>query len=279
MKMKSWWAPAVLFLLAVAPLAAQSYPASNDGWATPGGGQTVVDLSHFPVARILGSAPVNNKVSLKGVPLSSSLGSIDTILERGAFSISGGSGTASLKIVALSLTSESNVVLQNGNSYRLDVALSPTSAGSGSVTFSGSTGGTFSSKFDILPLLTFTDGGGNKVAIDCGAGGCDPFTLSSSNTGWVLQTTGGFDPNAAGVTPIAAGITVPGGYKTIGRNGGIYTGFTNTTGFPACPISEQDLWNLHFGQTAQDCKSGGVGTGLRAKLVAIGVCKAVFSKD
>lgn len=283
--MKNWSSRtalvAALLLLAVTPLVAQSYPASNDGWATPGGGQTKVDLSHFPVKSVLGSAPVNNIVSLKGVPLSSSLGSIDTLLERSAFTVAGGSGSASLKIVALSLTSESNVVLQNGDSYRLDVALSPTAAGAGSISLSqaNSDGGTFSSKFDILPLLTFTSAT-KRVTIDCGSGGCDPFTLSSDNTGWVIARTGGFDPNSAGVTPIGAGVTVPGGYKTIGHQGPIYTGFTAAPPYAACTISEQDLWNLHFGQTPQDCKSSGtVGSAaVRNKLVAIGVCKAVVAQ-
>ncbi|HZF07529.1 MAG TPA: hypothetical protein VFE33_01950 [Thermoanaerobaculia bacterium] len=282
--MKNWSSRtalvAALLLLAVTPLVAQSYPASNDGWSTPGGGQTKVDLSHFPVARVLGSAPVNNITSLKGVPLSSSLGSIDTLLERSAFTVAGGSGSASLKIVALSLTSESNVVLQNGDSYRLDVALSPTASGSGSISLNQGTnpdGGTFSSKFDILPLLTFTSGT-KQVKIDCGSGGCDPFTLTSDNTGWVIARSGGFDPNTAGVTPIGAGITVPGGYKTIGHQGAIYTGFTASPPYAACTISEQDLWNLHFGQTPQDClHSGTVGSAARSKLVAIGACKAVIA--
>jgi hypothetical protein len=248
-----------------APLAAETIPATNDGWTTPGGGQTIVDLSGFPVASILGSAPVSSTVSMKGKPLNSgSLGSIDTLLERGAVTLTGGTGTGTLQVVALSLTSESNVALADGRVYHLDLVRSPTPAPVGSITVTrtNSDGGTFNSGFDVLPKLTFTNVNPpyDVVNIDCAGGGCSPFHMTSSNSGWVNPSTGGFDPAAKGVTPINAGITVQ-GYTTIGRptSGATYPGFTpsrgGTTNFPTCGINEQQLLNSHIGSPAQDCLS------------------------
>jgi hypothetical protein len=249
--------------LAAVPLAAETLPATNDGWTTPGGGQTIVDLSGFPVASILGSAPVSSTVSMKGKPLdSANLGSIDTLLERGAVTLTSNVGTGTLQVVALSLTSESNVALADGRVYHLDLVRSPTLGAVGSITITrtNSDGGTFDSGFDVLPKLTFTNVNPpyDVVNIDCAGGGCTPFHMSSSNSGWVNPSTGGFDPNASGVTPIRSGIAVQ-GYTTIGRptSGATYPGFTpsRTSHFPTCGINEQQLLNSHIGSPAQDCLS------------------------
>ncbi len=250
-----------LAVVPLAPLAAETIPATNDGWTTPGGGQTIVDLSGFPVASILGSGPVSNSVSMKGKPLDSShLGSIDTLLERGAVTLTSGTGTGTLQLVALSLTSESNVTLADSRVYHLDLVRSPTlgPVGSITVTRTNSNGGTFNSGFDVLPKLTFTNVNPpyDVVNIDCAGGGCTPFHMSSSNSGWVNPSTGGFDPVAKGVTPINSGVTVQ-GYTTIGRptSGATYPGFTPSGSFPTCGINEQQLLNSHIGSPAQDCLS------------------------
>jgi hypothetical protein len=247
-----------------APLQAETLPATNDGWTTPGGGQTLVDLSGFPVASILGSAPVSNSVSMKGKPLdSTNLGSIDTLLERGTVTLTSNVGTGTLQVVALSLTSESNVTLHDGRVYHLDLVRSPTLGAVGSITVTRTTadGGTFSSGFDVLPKLTFTNVNPpyDVVNIDCAGGGCNPFHMTSSNSGWVNPSTGGFDPNARGITPIRSGVTVQ-GYTTIGRptSGATYPGYSpSRPSFPPSPVNEQQLLNSHQGSSAEDCKSTG----------------------
>jgi len=260
---------AALFALAALPAHAAVFPASNDGWSTPGGGETHADLSHFNAAAILGSAPLSNTVNLKGKPLdSANLGTIDTLLERGAVDTSV-SSTGTLKIVALSLESDGNVTLADGRVYHLTVTLSSTPASPGSITLATANGdgGTFDASFDILPKLTFTNVNPpyDVVNIDCGSGGCSPFTLASSGTGWV-QTggPGGFNPDSHGVTPIRSGVTVQ-GYTTIGRpaSGAIYPGFTASasTGFPPSPVNEQDLTNRHNARPVQDCLSNSTRTG------------------
>jgi hypothetical protein len=250
-----------LAVVPLAPLAAETLPATNDGWTTPGGGQTIVDLSGFPVASILGSAPVSSTVSMKGKPLdSANLGSIDTLLERGAVTLTSNVGTGTLQVVALSLTSESNVALADSRVYHLDLVRSPTPAPVGSITITrtNTSGGTFNSGFDVLPKLTFTNVNPpyDVVNIDCAGGGCTPFHMASSNSGWVNPTPGGFDPVAKGVTPINSGVTVQ-GYTTIGRptSGATYPGFTPSGSFPTCGINEQQLLNSHIGSPAQDCLS------------------------
>ncbi|HEV7516050.1 MAG TPA: hypothetical protein VGR07_07100 [Thermoanaerobaculia bacterium] len=263
----------LLALSAVAPLAAETLPASNDGWTTPGGGQTIVDLSQFPVARVLGSAPVSNTVSMKGQPLdSTNLGSIDTLLERGTTTLTSNTGTGTLQLVAISLTSESNVRLTDGRAYRLDFVRSPTPAKVGTITITrtNADGGTFSSSFDVLPKLTFTNVNPpfDVVNIDCAGGGCGTFTMTSSSTGWV--NAGGFNPSTRGVTPINSGITVQ-GYKTIGRpaSGAMYPGYSpSAPNYAASSVNEQELLNRHQGSAAEDCKTTKTGA-LSAKAIAI----------
>ena len=275
---------ALLLALLVAPASALVFPASNDGWSTPGGGQTYADLSQFNVASILGSAPVSSTVYLKGKPLdSANLGSIDTLLERGAIDTSV-SSTGTLKIVALSLESESDVTLADGRVYHLDVNLSSTAPATGWITLTQANddGGTLNNSFNVLPKLTFTNTSdpGDVEVIDCGSGACSAFAMASSNTGWVRSGgSGGFDPAAHGVTPIASGITVQ-GYTTIGRStsgaGGFYPGFTASasTGFPPSPVNEQDIANHHHAQPPQDClsrtQSGASFSRTTGKSIAIG---------
>jgi hypothetical protein len=246
---------AALLLMAM-PLAAQDVvSAGDDGWTTPGGGQTQVDLSSYPVSQFLGAAPSTAKVSLKGKPIdSANLGSIDTIVARpGNIAISGGTGSGNLKIEALNLESEGDVVLTDGRHFKLRVCLSSFASGTGTIalTRTNSDGGTFNSTLPVLPKLIFTPvGGGSPVVIDCGTGACAESDMSSSNTGWVnTGGSGGFDPTAKGVTPIRAGIWVDGDcdgvkddYQTIGKGTGkkFYGGIApNAPSFPAVGVGER----------------------------------------
>jgi hypothetical protein len=208
-------------LAAAMPLAAQTFSAGDDGWTTPSGGQTQVDLSQVPAAlTALGSSIVGGDViNLQGSPLdSTNLGTIDTILGRGAISSGGGS----LTIVALNLVSSSNVVLADGRQYSLQVCLSDSAqtAGSISLTVANGDGGTFSSSFSVLPKLVFTNVSNHSdvLTVDCGSGSCDTMTMTASNAGWV-QTggPGNFTPSSYGIDQL------PNGNDTVANCGGTHT--------------------------------------------------------
>jgi hypothetical protein len=268
---------AALLLMAM-PLAAQDVVSGgDDGWTTPGGGQTQVDLSSYPVGQALGSNPTSNSISLKGKPLdSANLGSIDTIVARpSSITISGGTGTGNLQIKALSLESVGDIVLADGRHFTLRVCLSNSASSTGSITLArtNSDGGTFNSTLPVLPKLIFTPvGGGSAVVIDCGTGACAESDMSSSNTGWVnTGGSGGFNPAAKGVTPIRAGIWVDGDcdgvkddYQTIGKGTGkkLYGGFTaSAPSFPVVGVGEQheDL-SWHQPLPPLDCVAGSTTT-------------------
>ena len=262
----------IALLLTTAPLAAQDVISrGDDGWKTPGGGGTQINLASYPIGQVLGSEPTSSIVSLKGKPLdAANLGTIDTIVTRpNDITISGGTGSGDLVINALSLESEGNIVLRDGRSFKLRVCLSDTGNDSGTATLArtNSDGGTFDSSFEVRPRLIFTPtGGGSPVAVDCGSVGCASITIAASNTGWVnTGGAGGFDPTAKGVTPIRSGIAVDADcdgvkddYTTIGKGSGkkFYAGFAATTGFPAVSVGErhEDL-SWHQAVVVLDCAS------------------------
>lgn len=263
---------AALLLMSM-PMAAQDVvSAGDDGWTTPGGGQTEVNLSSYPVQSFLGAAPVSNDVSLKGKPLDqANLGSTDTIVARpNNITISGTTGSGNLQIKALSLESEGNVVLTDGRQFKLRVCLSSFASGTGTITLtrSNSDGGTFDSTLPVLPKLIFTPvAGGSPVVIDCGTGACAESDMTSDNTGWVnTGGSGNFNPAAKGVTPIRAGIWVDGDcdgvkddYQTIGKGTGkkLYGGFAaSAPSFPVVGVGEQheDL-SWHQPLPSLDCAS------------------------
>jgi hypothetical protein len=233
-------AAALLLLgaLAVAPAAAQSVtvPQGDDGWVTQGGGLSNVNLSSYPISSFFpgGSIVCNSTINLKGTPLNSSqLGSIDTLVTRTidvTLSGPGASGTANLTVHAASLASDnSNVTISGHGTYSLAITLSAngTSTGTMTMTLSNSDGGTFTSSFNVVPKLVFTNvsNPSDVVTIDCGVtSGCPSTTLTSSGTGWVRTGgSGNFSPSGKGVTPIHSGIVVN-GYTTIG-NSNFYGGF------------------------------------------------------
>jgi len=266
MHIRNWQLTVALFLAAgAAPLVAQTFAAGNDSWTTPSGGQTQVNLNSFPGALTALGSPVvgSGVINLQGSPLnSSSIGKADTIMARGA--ISGGNG--SLQIIALNLAGSSNVVLQDGRQYSLQVCASDTAspAGTISLTQSNGDGGTFNSSFSVLPKLVFTNVNPpyDKVRIDCGGGGCDPLTMSASNSGWV-QTggPGNFSPSAKGIPNLPTGnVTVNNcdGTHTVSLSGrgSLYPGWSASasTGFPPSPPGERhtDL-SWHQPNPPQDC--------------------------
>jgi len=266
MRICKWQLTVALCLaVAAAPVMAQSFPAGNDSWTTPSGGQSQVNLNSFPGALTALGSPVvgSGVINLQGNPLnSSSIGKADTIMARGA--ISGGSG--SLQIIGLNLAGSSNVVLQDGRQYSLQVCASDTASTAGTITLTQSNGdgGTFNSSFSVLPKLVFTNVNPpyDKVRIDCGGGGCDPLTMSASNTGWV-QTggPGNFSPSSKGIPNLPTGnVTVNNcdGTHTVNLSGrgSVYPGWTasSSTGFPPSPPGHRHTdFSWHQPNPPQDC--------------------------
>ena len=187
-------------------------PAGDDGWKTPGGGATTVDLSGFPVAGAFGPGATfpNPVVSLIGKPLNKANGSgtiapIDTIISRlcPAWLNIGTSFKVAVELLALSVRSEQPVVVVDGNgnasSWNLEVCdtdlRNNQPKGSMTIHLTAPDGGTFSSSIPVLPkfIFTATDGSGQQVIVDCGAGLCNPVTLSSVGSAWALEGgPGGF---------------------------------------------------------------------------------------
>lgn len=292
--MRKLLAGVVMVSLSALPLAADVVSRGDDGWTTPDNGQTQVNLASFPVRAVLGAAPQNNIVPLKGLPLdSASLGSTDTLLNRpDDIVLSGGTGSGRLRIVALSLQSINNVVLTDGRQFKLRVHLSgvgTSSDGSITLTRANGDGGTFDSSLPVLPKLIFTPAaGGSSVVIDCGTGSCGEMIMSSSNSGWVnTGGPGGFDPVQAGVTSINPGIAVDADgdglkddYTTQGKGTGstFHAGFSASSGFPAVAIGErhEDLaWHQPFpsrdcaaapatAQPADSARTNAIGTPVKA---------------
>ncbi len=264
-----------LALMAIPALAqSTSIPHGDDGWVTQGGGLTTIDLSSFPVSSVFpgGSITGSSVVNLKGSPLdSTNLGSIDTLVSRTTdLSLAtGGSGDVNITVRAISMVSDASTVTISGHgTYSLGVALSPTAVSSGTmhVTLSNTNGGTFTSSFDVIPKLTFTNvsNPSDVVTLDCGVThGCSSLSLSSTGTGWARASglSGGFSATTAGVTPIRSGVTVN-GYTTVG-NSNFYPGFSSVSPYPTAPGSHSALTASHSTTPPRDCQSGTrTGTGL-----------------
>jgi hypothetical protein len=190
--------------LASLPLAAQSFPAGDEGWTTQSS-STQIDLGAMPIVSQALGAPIagNGIANLTGVPLNSSqLGNTDTIVGRGA--VSGGKGTAS--VVALNLASASPVQLTDGRSYALQICLpSGATQPAGSATFqpTGSNAGNMTASVPVSPRLVFTNTSNPQdvVRIDCSAGGCPSIQLSTQNAPYVVATASQASASGIGTLP------------------------------------------------------------------------------
>ncbi len=212
---------------------AQTIAAEDDTWITGSG--TQVDFANFGnvnISQLLGSQPVNSVVSFTGVPLSSSLGSADTLVSRGSATISD-RFSATLSIKGLTLGSSPDMTLQDGRVYHVAVTLANQS-GTGQINFTSTTseGGTYSSSFTVTPILTFTNvNNPNEGAhtINCAdAGAACSFPINGSGN-WVQTSSTGFDPQSQGIPIVPSGVQI-GGYTTVGhpRFGGVQVGCGGT---------------------------------------------------
>src|SRR5215813_4387667 len=172
---------ATLLFAAVAVVSANAQNlGEDDTWVTGNG--TQVDFANFGtvnITQLLGSPPVNSIVSFNGIPLSSLIGSADTLVHRGATTV-GSTFLASLALKGLRLSSSPDMTLQDGRVYHVAVDLA-TQGGTGQINFAltSSEGGTFSSTFQVTPIFTFTnvnDPGEAAHTINCAT---DPGVLCS----------------------------------------------------------------------------------------------------
>ncbi len=287
------WVLMVVAVLLAVPAMAQSHTvtAGDDGWVTPGGGLTTINLSGWNLSSVFpgGSVTGDPVVNLKGKPIKSTLGSIDTIVRHTGshvFTAFNQTKTIPVQIVGLRLISDSDSVTISGwGTYGLEVYLSTAAAGTGTmaVTQVNGDGGTFSSSFSVIPVVIFVNVSNptDRVRLDCGAvptGSCGAINLISSGTGWVhTGGPGNFNPTTAGVTPLGAGISFDANGDgtndtvTIGRSNTFIPGFAAAPPFPvAAGVHDHaDYSAKHITKPPQDCLRS-QSTGASQSAVVIG---------
>lgn len=272
------WVSFALAVLAAAPVLAQSHTvtAGDDGWVTPGGGLTKVNLSGWNLSSVFpgGSITGDPVVNLKGKPIKPAMGSIDTVVRHTGthtYTAFNQTKTIPVQIVGLSLVSDSDSVTISGwGTYGLEIYLSTAAAGTGSMAVKqvNGHGGTFDSSFSVVPVAVFVNvaNPSDRVRLDCGAapsGTCGAITLISTSTGWVhtISGSGGFNPAAAGVTPLASGIAFDANgdgtndTTTIGRNNTFIPGYAAAPPFPVAAGTHEhaDYSARHITKPPQDC--------------------------
>ena len=259
---------AVVLLAAMigVPAAAQSMPAQDNTWVTGNGAQ--IDFSNFGnvnVQSLLGAAPSNSVVTFSGVPLSSQLGSADTIVKSGAVDVTSGTNRANLTLEALSMASNPDMTLTDGRVYHITVSLAQSGSGYADFTrTAGTDGGTYDSSFTVVPILTFTNVAppNDQHSIDCSKpGNTCSFSMTGSGGNWVLSSSTGFNPMSLGIPTVPSGVQV-GGYTTIGRPqyNAIYPGVVHSgSSYSISGNSEVEnagsSW--HKPNPPTDCKSSG----------------------
>ena len=232
--LKIMFAAMLLALVTGISANAQTLPAEDDTWITGNGTQVnFADFGNLNLGQMLGSNPTNTVVSFNGVPLNSSLGLADTLVSRGAATVSS-NFSATLSLKGLSLVSSPDLTLQDGRVYHITVGLASQS-GTGQINFSTTSaeGGTYTSTFTVTPIFTLTNNANPAEpahVINCAT---DPnFTCSFPINGsgsWVLTSTTGFDPQSQGIPIVPSGVHI-GGYTTVGhaRSGGMQVGCGGT---------------------------------------------------
>jgi hypothetical protein len=243
---------------------AQTMPAQDNTWVTGNGAQ--IDFSNFGnvnLTQVLGSAPTNSVVTFSGVPLSSQLGSADTIVTSSQVDVTSGTNRATLTLQALSMASNPNLTVQDGRVFHVTVSLAHSGSGYADFTrTAGTDGGTYDSSFTVTPILTFTNvnNSSDVHTVDCSqsANTCS-FSMTVSGGNLVLSSSTGFDPMSLGIPTVPSGVQV-GGYTTIGRSryNAIYPGVVHgSSGYSVSPNNEVEnagsSW--HKPNPPTDCKS------------------------
>ena len=247
-------AATLLVTITAIPVGAQvSVPAQDDTWTT--NINTQVDFSNFgsiDLTSLLGGTPTSTVVNFTGVPLSSAIGQADTLLSRGAIvNATGSKYSASLSLQALHLSSTADITLQNSrNTYHVDVQLADQSGG-GHLDFTqtSSDGGTYSSSFDVHPVLVFTntfDTTQQPITVNCTDTKYNCNFPMSGGGNWLFTSQSGFDPSSQGIPTVPSGVQL-GSYTTVGRAryGGIQVGCGGTRGTSYHCNSQDQQDELH----------------------------------
>lgn len=255
---------AIVFLAAMTAISvnAQTIPAQDNTWVTGSG--TQIDFSSFGnvnLTTLLGSAPTNSVVTFAGVPLSSQIGSADTIVQSGQVDVTSGTNNATLTLEAINMASNPDLVTQDGRQFHITMSLAYAGTGSASFTRVNSDGGTYNSSFTVTPVLVFTNvaNSNDKHTVDCSqqANSCS-FAMSGGGN-WTLSSTSGFDPLSLGIPTVPSGVQV-GGYTTVGRPryGAIYPGVGGTKSSGYSSGLQNEIENAgkagHGAKPPQDCK-------------------------
>jgi hypothetical protein len=250
------------------PLHAQTIVAQDNPWVTGNG--TQIDFSNFGnvnLTTLIGSAPTNSVVTFQGTPLSSQLGSADTIVQSGEVDVTSGTNSATLTLEALSLTSSANLTTEDGRAFAVTVGLVYAGSGSASFTRVNSDGGTYTSSFAVTPLITFTNVSNSSqvYTVDCSqqANSCS-FVLGGGGN-WTLSSTSGFNPQSLGIPVVPSGVKV-GSYTTVGRAqyGAIYPGVGGTKSSGYSNTLQNEIENAgkagHGAQPPTDCSASALNT-------------------
>jgi hypothetical protein len=200
-----------LIVLTAAPARAvenATIGAGLDLWVTPAGSGTMTHLDINSNVFGTGSDAVHKDIDLKGVPLDIKLGTAslapaDTALERldtAYLSVCGSPDTVGLRIAALHLVSESDlVVTYSGVSpepWKVDVYLSdsPQEEGTLELWQKCDDGGTFESHFTVRPKIVFTPPSGSgksPLTLDYSSGAVPAVSFSGSGD-WARRSPEGF---------------------------------------------------------------------------------------
>lgn len=262
---------ATLTLAAITTVSApaQLQPAQDNTWVTGNG--TQIDFSNFGsvnIQSLLGAAPTNSVVTFNGVPLSSQLGSADTIVQSGQVDVTSGTNRANLTLEALSLASSPDMTLTDGRVFHITISLAHSGSGYADFTRTpGTDGGTYDSSFTVVPKLVFTNvsNSNDTHTVDCSQPGNNcSFSMTGSGGNWVLSSSSGFDPMSLGIPPVPANVSV-GGYTTIGRSryGAIYPGVVhNSSGYSTSINTEVESAgnSWHKPKPPTDCAPAGGGS-------------------
>ena len=208
------------FLLVIAALVATAVPAQDtngdlipagiDVWKTVANG-TAVDFSNNPIPAgtfCSGSAAFSGTIPMKGkmIKASPSLGTTDTIVERleDAFVPVGGEDTVDIRIVALSMKSQSPYQAC-GVDWDVDVYLDPDDQDITSLTIrrTNAAGGTFDATLSVWASVRFISSLGTVIVND-------HVSLQTTSASWASNPTGAV--NVAG--PIAIDTNCDGEFDT-----------------------------------------------------------------
>jgi hypothetical protein len=244
---KRWMLAVCVAVLVVAtgPAAGQlTLAPGSDIFTTGADGQTTVDLSQYPVSDAFGGQSVTPQiVTLSGKPIAG-LGQTDTVVDRlGSVSFPGLHQPVSSRLRLTGLSLKGVVTVGGSEQWNLLVSVSPTVVSTGTITLTqtNSQGGSFDAAISVRPHLIFTNPStGDTVTIDCGFE-CDPISLSSQNAPWVIATSGGFSPSAAGVPNIANNTAYDGdgdGFADdVYKKSNFYPGFEPVSPYVVVPVA------------------------------------------